>query len=382
VILFYSLGNLSISYKEAQVVFEEHDFLHHFTTFFLNIFGYNDIALRLPFLVLHLFNIFLLYKISKIFLKKKSDRVWAVLIYSILPGVNGGAILVNSATIVISITLIFVYLQLIKQSELSYMVLISAFVVDNSFFIFYFALLFYAMGKKENVLLGISLLMFVLSLYFGGIDLSGKPRGHFLEIIGLYAAIFSPFVFLFFVYSLYRILIKEEKNILWYVSFTALIVSFFLSFRQKIRIEDFAPFVVISVPFMVKIFFVSYRIRLPINRRFYTVTLYLIITSLLFSFFTAHFNKTLYHFLDRPKEHFAYEYHYAKELAAQLKEENIDHVSSSDHKLLLRLQFYGIKGGEKYRIEQEPGDDFLYNLKINYTKNLSEHFFVSKIHSN
>jgi hypothetical protein len=41
-------------------------------------------------------------------------------------------------------------------------------------------------------------------------DTGGKPKGYFLDALGVYAAIFSPLLFLYFIYSMYRILIKEE----------------------------------------------------------------------------------------------------------------------------------------------------------------------------
>ena len=383
IILFYSISNLSISAYETDVIYQKSDFLHYFITYIITIFGANDYAVRMPFLLMHMANIFLLYKVSFFYLKRPSDRLWTVLIYALLPGVNSAAILINTSTVVIFATLGFIYLHLYKHAYSAFIVLALAGVIDNSVSILYLALIFYGIYKRDRSLLILSVVLFAVSMYVtGGIAVHGKPSGYFVELLGVYGAIFSPLVFIFFFYALYRILIKEEKNILWFISFVALIFSLILSFRQRIYIEDFAPFVVISIPFLVKIFFASCRIRLPQFRRKYQFTLYMVIFYLFFMFLAIHFNKQMYYFYPEAKKHFAYKQHFVKELSSALKAHNIYAVDTVNQKLQQRLRFYGIDIGKKYHLSQHLQNTSDITITISYTANSKVSFYVSKIHNN
>ena len=147
----------------------------------------------------------------KTVLKRKLDRVVSIGLYAMLPGVNSVAILVNGAYIAIFLTLLFVYLYMYGYKKASFLVLVLALFADNSFAILYLSLFFYSIFNKEKQLLVLSLVLFGLSMYMYGFDTGGKPKGYFLDALGVYAAAFSLFVFLYLVYALYRILIKEER---------------------------------------------------------------------------------------------------------------------------------------------------------------------------
>ncbi len=166
-------------------------------------------------------------------------------IYALLPGVNSAALLLNPISVVIFLTLLFLYLYIYGYKILSYSILAITLLVDNSFLILYLALFFYAISIKDKKLLIYSMILFGISMYLYGFDDGGKPKGYFIDMLGVYAAIFSPFLFLYYIYALYRVLIKEQKSILWYITFVSFAMSMLLSMRQKIYIEDFAPFVVI-----------------------------------------------------------------------------------------------------------------------------------------
>ncbi len=348
--LLYGVSSLSIRYEEAVILFEGTSFVHYLVYFSTKIFGQTDLALRLPFIVLHVASLILLYKIGKLFLKRKIDRVVSVALYAMLPGVNSVAILVNAAYVAIFLTLLFVYLYMYGYKKISFFVLIVALFADNSFAILYLSLFFYSIFNKEKQLLSLSLVLFGLSMYMYGFDTGGKPKGYFLDALGVYAAIFSLFVFLYLVYALYRILIKEEKNLLWYISFFTLVLSLVLSLRQKLLLEDFAPFVVIAIPLMVKVFFNSYRVRLPQHRKYHNITFGVVFIFLIINLAVSYFNKPLYHFIKEPNNHLAYKYHIAKDLAQILKKKNIKNVNMEDKKLALRLKFYGIYSGGIYKL--------------------------------
>jgi len=354
VLLTYSTQSISISYDEANIFFNEHNLVHYIAVYSTQLLGQNDFALRLPFILFHLASIILLYKIGKLFLKKRVDRIISVAIYALLPGINGIALMVNSGIVVIFFSLLFTYLYLKEYKVASHVVLIIALFIDNSFGIFFTALFMYALFKRKTDLLILTLILLSASLYIYGFDIGGKPRGYFVDTLGVYAVIFSPLLFLYFVYAMYRILIKEEKNLLWYISFFSLIVSLLLSMRQKLALEDFAPFVVLSIPLMVKVFFNSYRVRLPAFRKLHTFFFGLVLVSLVFNTMLIFLNKPLYAVMEDPSKHFAIKYNIAKELAGVLKAKGVAKVMMKDDKMALRLKFYGIEQGRNYKLETQP----------------------------
>ena len=329
-LLTYGTQSISISHDEANIFFNGTNIVHYLALYSTQLFGQNDFALRLPFILFHLASIVLLYKIGKLFLKKRVDRIFSVAIYALLPGVNGVALLVNSGIVVIFFSLLFTYLYLKEYKVASQFVLVVCLFIDNSFAIFYIALFVYALMKRKTDLLILTLILFGASMYLYGFDTGGKPKGYFIDTLGVYAIVFSPLLFLYFVYAMYRILIKEEKNLLWYISFFSLVVSLLLSLRQRLLLEDFAPFVVLSVPLMIKVFFNSYRVRLPAFRKLHTVFFVIVLVSLFANTMLSFFNKPLYAYMDDPSKHFAINYDIAKELADALKAKGLTKVMIKD----------------------------------------------------
>jgi len=379
IFLVLETNSISISANEAQIFFNGSGIVHYISHIFIGILGQNDLALRLPFIIFNIFSLFLIYKIGKLFLKRKADRILSTVIFALLPGINSAALLVNSASLVIFLTLLFVYLYMYKYRTLSYVVLIFALFVDNSFSILYLSLLFFAISKKDNKLLIFSLILFGISMYMYGFDDGGKPKGYFLDTFGIYAAIFSPFLFLYYIYSLYRILIKEEKNLLWYISFVAFIFSLLLSFRQRVQLEDFAPFVTLAIPLMVRVFFNSYRVRLPEFRRWHRAISAFVLFFLVINTFFTFVNKPLYSLFPNPKRHFAYKYNIAKELANKLKLQNIYKINTANTNLAKRLKFYGIKGGgDKILVENSYTSKNKNSIKISYYGTIVARFYIKE----
>ncbi|MDR0467314.1 MAG: hypothetical protein LBG67_00510 [Campylobacteraceae bacterium] len=272
-VLLYGVSMLSISYYEAQIFFYEKGFVHHLVNLSCSIFGQSDYALRVPFIFLHALSTLLFYKVGEPYLKREIDRVVSVLIFVLLPGTVSAALLVNGVSLIIFFTLLFLFFYQRDDKKIAYVVLCLALFVDRGFVILYFLLFFYAIVKRDNVLIALSLLLFSVSFYFFGYEVSGKPKNFFLDTFGVYAAIFSPFIFFYFVYTMYRILIKKRKTVLWWISFGAFVCSILLSFRQKVPIESFAPYLIISIPLLVRTFLNSYRVRLPQHRKVYKVLL-------------------------------------------------------------------------------------------------------------
>lgn len=375
--LLYGVSSLSIRYEEAVILFEGTSLVHYLVYFSTKLFGQTDLALRLPFIVLHVMSIVLLYKIGKLFLKQKIDRVVSVALYAMLPGVNSIAILVNGAYVAVFLTLLFIYFYMYGHKKVSFLVLVLALFADNSFSILYLSLFIYSIFKREKQLLVLSAVLFSISMYMFGFDTGGKPRGYFLDTLGIYAAIFSLFFFLYLVYALYRILIKEEKNILWYIAFSSLVLSLILSLRQRLLVEDFAVFVVIAVPLAVKVFFNSYRVRLPQHRKYHNFIFGTVFLFLTLNLAISYFNKPLYLIMEDPSKHLAYKYHIAKDLADILKEKDINNLYIEDKELALRLKFYGIEDGGAYKLTHSKFKKTDYEkINIKYYGKIVKSFYL------
>lgn len=345
-LLLFSISNLSISYDEADIFFNKTGFLN----LVVRNLGQNDYMLRLPFLIVHCINIVLLYKVSKQILKRRSDRLVCTILYMFLPGVLVSAILINEAGFVILITLLTIYFHQKEKLVMLAMIIILSFFISHSFIILYIAILIFGIYKKNNFFIIIGILSALVWFIINGVDTFGKPQGYFVDTIGVFAAVFSPFIFLYFIYATYRIWVKEEKNFLWVISTTAFCLCVILSFRQKLSLELFLPFCVIFTPLMVKIFFNSYRVRLPKFRIMHKIFTIFVLISLVVNSFITIFHNTLYLFLENPQKHFAYKYDIAKQLSLKLKGMGI-HAVNTDKDMSLRLKFYGIKSSKIYFLD-------------------------------
>lgn len=347
ILLFKASYSLSISYKEALNVFVNHSVLSLISNSSIYIFGQNDIALRLPFILFYIFSVILMYKITENYFRYEKDRYISIIIFMMLPGVLSASLLVNSAIVVIFFTLLYLYYYQ-KYNQHSYFLLLLFLFIDNSFAILYLALFFYSLKNKDTKLIYFSLILFATSMYIYGFSTGGKPRGFLVDTFAIYATVFSPFLFLYFLYTIYRVGIKNDRTLTWYISITALILSLIFSFRQRIYIEDFAPYVVISLPLMLKTFFHAYRVRLKEFRTNYNILVGLVVVMLSINVLLTFINKPLYLILSNPTKHFVFQYHFIEELADELSKRGIKSITTDDIELALRLKFYNIKQGDDY----------------------------------
>ncbi len=357
--------SLSISYKEALNLFVNESVLSIITNISTYIFGQNDLALRGPFVIFYVLSSFLMHKITKNYFKYEKDRFINIVIFMTLPGVLSASLLVNTAIIVIFFTLIYIYYYQTYQKHL-YVILPFLLLVDNSFAILFLSLFFFSFKTKDRLLLYLSVTLFFLSLYIYGFSTDGKPKGFLIDTVGIYSAIFSPVLFLYFLYAIYKVAFSKDTNLVWYISFTALILSIIISFRQRVYIEDFAPFVVIFLPMMLKMFLNAYRVRLKEFRKAYNILAILIIFMLFINVFLTFINKPLYYVLPEPKKHFVYQYHFAKDLSKELKAKNINNIIVDDNELALRLKFYQIEVGDRYFLSTKEFYNYDEKIAINY----------------
>lgn len=379
IVLVWVIGQYSISEKEADIFFNQnYTPLYLLTHFSTGLFGQNDYALRLPFIFFYIGSAIILYLLTDDYFRLQRDRFISIFIFMLLPGVNSAALLVNESIIVIFGTLLYLYLYKLREKE-HYLLLFLFLFIDNSFAILFLALFFYSLNKKDNTLLFVSLILFGLSMSLYGFRVDGTPKGYFLDTFAIYATIFSPVLFIYFLYSLYRIGIKWEKDLYWYISITALGLSLLFSLRQKIAIDDFAPFVVISIPIMVRLFIHSLRVRLKEFRTLHYIMIRITLGVLLVSFLLFIFNKSFYLFLKDPESHVANAHYVVKELADELKELNIEGVSTKDMSLALRLKFYGIKENKNMLLSEDKVGLNDREINIMYKHKLIKKYYLIKV---
>jgi len=354
IILFAYAPTLSISRYEVDLFFSD-SYIAFLPQLFTTWFGHHDLALRTPFILLHLLNTLLLLTLAKQIVKRPSDLILVALLFMLLPGVNTAALVVNKAGFIIFFTLSFLLLHHYDR-RIAYYSLIPIAALDNAFIILTIAIMTYGIYRKERTAWSLALIALMLNYYLFGFDDGGHAQGYFLDIFSSYAAIFSPLVFLFFIYTLYRPLIHDQHhmNLIWFISSIALIVSLILSLRQNISLNDFAPFAVIGTPIMVVAFYASYRIRLKRFRKLHALGAFLVLGVLVLNTLLIYVNKPLYYLLDKPKQHFAYKNHFASDIAKLLHKKGIKEILCDDAYMQKRLAFYGIHRGGKRRFSSKP----------------------------
>ncbi len=341
-LLWYGMNFLSFSIVDVRSI-DHFPLLNNILNLSFYVFGKNDFALRLPEVTMGFVSVLFFYKITGFYLKKEKDRFYATLIFMLIPGMIISSLIVNKSVYIIFLTLIFVYLY--KTNKMFSFVLLGVFVfLDYSFISLYFALVFYAVYKKDNLLLVLSLLFLALNANYFNYDIGGKPKGHFLDLFGTYFLIFSPFVFIYFLFSIYKGFFDKKRDIVFFVAFFTFIISIILSFRQRIKIDDYAPYTLIYIVYMVKYFLNSYRVRLPKFREFYRIIFILMFFTLLM------FDSAL--FLNRytPAKKLGGSYYFIKPLAVILKQRHIQEIYGKNKRLIKVLDFYGIQKGNKYGV--------------------------------
>ena len=360
-ILLFQTSTISISAHEADLIYGSLSFIQVLERVSLII-----LALRLPMIILHILSTILLYVISKDYIEDYKNRIWLVLVFILVPGVVSSALLVDSAGFIIFGLLLFIYIFNRYSIIYSYILLLLFSLLDGGFIYLFLSLIFYSMYTKNRDFLFFNFATFIISFVLYGIKTAGAPEGYFLDTLGLYSAVFTPIVFIYIFYILYRRFLSKNIDLLWFIATTPLLVSLLLSFRQNIYIEDFAPYLIVALPLAAQTFYSSYRIRLKMFRTKYKVIFTLSILFLLLNFFVVFFNRELYLFIENPSKHFARKMHIAKELSIELKNRDIACVDTKRN-MELRLRFYGI-GNCKENILRETeikSDDIEY-VTISY----------------
>lgn len=334
---------------------------------------------RIAFLFISTINLLLFFYLTKYYLYTLKDRLIALSIFILLPGIISSAILADQSSLGIFATLLFLIAYKKEHFIFQIFSLLLLVLVHQASIFLLFALIIYSSYKKNGRLLVSSILLFALALYFNDFSIGGKPKGHFLELFALYSVVFSPFLYFYFLYSLYRRVSEKDDDILVFISVISILLSFLLSFRQYIHIEDFAPFVVIATVLMVKTFSRSYHIRLRPFRRNYKIGFFILYITLVINSFLLVNHSLLFSFI-KPQNHFAYKFYYAKSLATALKEHNITCVDVDKDKLQNQLKFYGIEQCSGYVLHSFD-ENSSEKLEILYKQHLLDTKYVSKVNT-
>ncbi|WP_294962681.1 hypothetical protein [Sulfurimonas sp.] len=340
-ILLFQTSSLSISHAEAMILYGDISFLQLIIKTSIYFLGSNDFALRLPMIIFHLLSALLIYKISKNYLPNRKNRLWLLLVFVLLPGVISSAIIVESAGMLIFALLFFVYAYENFARKYIYFLLGIYVLIGGEFVYLFLALSIFSIYSKQRTFFIFNMFAFFISLLVYGVDTKGIPQGHFLDSIAVYTAIFTPIIFIYLFYILYRRYLTKQIDILWFIASVAFVFSLLLSFRQKIELEHFAPYLILALPLAAQTFYHSYRVRLKMFRTRYRIIFTVSLILLILNSLVVFFNKELYIFIQKPQNHFAYNMHVAKELASELKSRGIECVDT-DSKMSKRLKFYGV----------------------------------------
>jgi len=341
--LFHLAINLPIGPHEATIYYTDTKLLYYLTHMAEGWFG-NGLDFRLPFVVFGLLNIPLFFIMSKLYFVNKQESYLATTIFMLLPGIITSAILVNIAVLVITLVLGFIIFYEKKKIIGQGLTMIALLLVHDASVIFFIALAIFSAFKRDTILFTMSIILSAISLlYFNGLDIGGTPSGRFLELFGLYIALFSPLVFIYFFYALYKIWLREKKDILWYISFIAFILSIFLSLRQRVNMTDFAPYVIVAVVLMVVTYQQTLKVRLPQFQLWYRRGFFVILLSLLISSMVIFFHKQFFYFLDDKSKHFAYPFYEPYWRVSELHKIEQNCYTVTSKKVQYQFKYYGIE---------------------------------------
>ena len=340
--VFYLAVTTPISPHEAKILYTSQDVVGTLMRWGENLVP-GFIGLRVFYLFFGFLTVGLFYELSRRYFPKCEDAYLSTFIFMFLPGILTATTLVNVAIIVLPLVLLFVLLYEKGYFIVLTFIMLALFFIHEASIIFFVAVLIYAVVHKDKKFIILSSAFLLAFIYLAkGIEIGGRPSGHFAEIFGLYATVFSPLIFLYFFYAMYRILLREKKTLLWYISFTAFAFSLLLSIRQRVYITDFAPYVMIAVVLMLDIFNHSVRVRLPEFQKHYKRGFYTVMVFLALSAFVIIFHKTLFYVTADPSKHFAKRIYQPYLLSQQLREEGIVCNETIKGRESYQLRYYGI----------------------------------------
>jgi len=343
IMLFSLVITLPIGPTEALLYYTDEKILYALTHLATGWFD-NPLDFRLPFLLFGLINLALFFMMSQLYFIEREDSYLATFIFALLPGIITSAVLVNIAVLVITFVLSFVIFYEKRMYLYQGATMLALLFVHDASVIFFISLAIFSAFRRNHTLFTMSILLSAISLlYFNGLHIEGRPQGEFLELFGLYMALFSPLVFIYFFYALYRIWLREKKDILWHIAFSSFVFSILLSLRQQVLMTDFAPYVIVAVVLMLVMYHRTLQVRLPQFQTWYKRGFYVVMFSLILSSAIIVFHKQLFYLLEDKTKHFAYPFYEPYWQAMELREIGQDCYSANSLKVQYQLAYHGIK---------------------------------------
>ena len=340
----YNMMTTPILPAEARIFYSP---VHDISTFAAHIF-YPLLpgapGLRLPFFLISTINLFLYFRILGFFFDKSEDRIEAFFLYLFLPGVVASFVLASSAPIAIFSVLAF-YLSYRKGNiTLQTLSLLPALFSDTASFSLYLAIFIYTYKKGDNKTAILSAVFLILSLLMGSYSFSGRPKGHLVELLGLYAAVFSPLLFIYYFYSLYRGWLEGRRDLLRCIAFVSLALSMLLSIRQKIHIIDFSPYIIPGIFIALLQLHSSLRIRMRRYRKGYRVAASIVVGTMFLSSMLLLLHRPIYRLLGNPENFFLSSIYRPYDLAESLRRNGVgcydpDRMEKKYHEI---MRFYAI----------------------------------------
>jgi len=190
IVVFYLAATTPISPHEAKIFYTSQDIVATFMklgkSFIPGFFG-----LRVFFILFGFVSILFFYEFSRRYFSKRDDAYLSTFIFMLLPGIVTGSTLVNVAIIVLPLVLLFVLLYEKGHFVLLPFIMLALFFIHEASIIFFIAVLLYAVIHKDKKLAIFSGAFLIAFIYLAkGIEIGGRPSGHFAEIFGLYAGRF------------------------------------------------------------------------------------------------------------------------------------------------------------------------------------------------
>ena len=351
IIFFYGIITTYLAYTtplipgEAKILYNASFTISHYTALVSHsIFG-GVFGLRAGFVAVSLLDIYLFYLMIRSRFKKRNDILVTLLLFISLPGMIASSVLVSDSPFAILFTLLLIISVEREKPVLSTLSMIALMFTNTAAFSLYLALALYSSHNRKNRLFTISITLFVISIAIGQYPISGKPEGHFLELLGIYAAVFSPLLFIYYFYSLYRSLLESRRDILWYISFTAFSVSLLLSIRQKIHITDFSPYLLVGIPIAAEVYLRSLRVRMKRFQLKYRLAMYVVVSTLAVSSFVLILNRPIYYISKDNSSFFITPVYRVYEKAVSLVNSGSDCYNRKDFPYKYRdvIRFYGLE---------------------------------------
>ena len=332
-----------ITPSEARLFFQPIDSIVAFLMHLGHSMYSTEFGLRMFFLMLGFINALLYYQVTSFFFSKSEDRYLTLAIYLLLPGMIAASVLANSAIVVSTLVLLFVYGFLRKYWVLASSALLLLSFVHWSALVFFSILILYSLFIKSRQLFYMSALALCL-YFFVGIDIPDmQSKSHFVELLGTYATIFSPLLFIYIFYALYRVLLRGTRDIVWCISFFILILSLVLSFWQKISIVDFSPYIMIGVVIAINVYYASLRVRLRRFQAGYRLMFWIVTVSLILSSFSIIFHQPIYRFVGKVNYSIVAPIYEPYDASKKLKQENKICEDIISKRAIHQMRYYGVK---------------------------------------